>query len=130
MKFARIDTCWPTLRPTSLLPFNLHMYFRQKVVFCLLLKTFEYQIHMWQSQVEIEHYLLRISTVLLRSKRCRAVLLLRAGLIPAAKLCQCLISLHSAYEPRSTALQCSECGNAVEICNGIMFDFYPGLPHI
>ena len=30
----------------------------------------------------------------------------------------------------STALQCFERGNAVEIRNGIMFDFYPGLPHM
>ena len=29
----------------------------------------------------------------------------------------------------STALQLFECGNAVEIRDGIMFDFYPGLPH-
>ena len=29
----------------------------------------------------------------------------------------------------STALQCLERNNAVEIRNGIMFDFYPGLPH-
>ena len=30
----------------------------------------------------------------------------------------------------STALQRFERGNAVEICNGILFDFYPGLAHI
>ena len=30
----------------------------------------------------------------------------------------------------SSVLQCFECGNMVEICNGIMFHFYPGLPHI
>ena len=30
----------------------------------------------------------------------------------------------------SSALQHFERGNAIEICNGIMFDFYPGLPHI
>ena len=30
----------------------------------------------------------------------------------------------------STALQHFERGNAVKIRNGIMFDFYPGLPHI
>ena len=27
-------------------------------------------------------------------------------------------------------LQCFECSNVIEIHNGIMFDFYPGLPHI
>ena len=28
------------------------------------------------------------------------------------------------------ALQCFECGNAVELHNRIMFNFYPGLPHM
>ena len=30
----------------------------------------------------------------------------------------------------SSALQCFERSNVVKIRNGIMFDFYPGLPHI
>ena len=30
----------------------------------------------------------------------------------------------------STAIQHFERGNVVEIRNGIMFDFYPGLPHM
>ena len=30
----------------------------------------------------------------------------------------------------SFVLQHFERGNAIEIRNGIMFDFYPGLPHI
>ena len=30
----------------------------------------------------------------------------------------------------SLALQLFECGNMVKICNGIMFDFYPGLPQM
>ena len=30
----------------------------------------------------------------------------------------------------STALQHFERGDMVEIRNGIMFDFYPGLPHV
>ena len=30
----------------------------------------------------------------------------------------------------NTALQCFECGSTVKIPNVIMFDFYPGLPHI
>ena len=30
----------------------------------------------------------------------------------------------------STTLECFERGNTVEIRNEIMFDFYPGLPHI
>jgi len=31
---------------------------------------------------------------------------------------------------RSSLLERFERSNAIEICNGIMFDFYPGLPHI
>ena len=30
----------------------------------------------------------------------------------------------------SSALERFECSNAIEICNGIMFGFHPGLPHI
>ena len=30
----------------------------------------------------------------------------------------------------SSVLQCFERSNTVEICNGITFDFYPGLPHV
>ena len=65
------------------------------------------------------------------SKRCSAKLPLRAGLICAAKMHEYLISLHSTYEPcpnGCSALQ--QRGNAVEICNEIMFSFYTGLPYI
>ena len=31
---------------------------------------------------------------------------------------------------RSSVLKRFERGNKVELCNGIMFDFYLGLPHI
>ena len=40
-----------------------------------------YVQYMWQSRVEIDHIPLRDLTVLPRSKRCSAVLPLRAGLI-------------------------------------------------
>ena len=30
----------------------------------------------------------------------------------------------------SSALQCFERCNTIKICNGIMFNFYPGLPHL
>ena len=30
----------------------------------------------------------------------------------------------------SSALECFECSNAIELRNEIMFDFYPGLPHM
>ena len=41
-----------------------------------------------------------------------------------------LISLCSTYELHRFTLQCLEHGNTVEIHNGIMFDFYMGLPHM
>ena len=31
---------------------------------------------------------------------------------------------------RSFALQCFKRSNTVQICNGVMLDFYPGLPHM
>ena len=69
--------------------------------------------------------------MLLCSKHSSTELLLRVGHICPAKMHECLISLHSAYEPRRSAvLQRFERSNTVEICNGMMFDFYPGLPHI
>ena len=30
----------------------------------------------------------------------------------------------------SSALQLFKCSYVVELCNGIMFDFYQGLPHL
>ena len=36
----------------------------------------------------------------------------------------------SPTQKGSSALQCFKHGNAIEICNGIMFDFYPGLPGV
>ena len=50
---------------------------------------------MWQSRVEI---LLRISTMLMRSKRCSAELPLRVGLICIALMHGYLISLRSAFD--------------------------------
>ena len=50
-----------------------------------------------------------------------------------AHMCSEDVSLRSHMSPAlngSSALQCFECGNVVEICNGTMFDFYPRLPHI
>ena len=39
-------------------------------------------------------------------------------------------ALMSSALNRSSALECFECGNAMEIRNGIMFDFYLGLPRM
>ena len=62
---------------------------------------------------------LRVSTVLPCSKRCSAAFPLKAGVIRAMWTYLTLMQLCCAYEPH---------GNVVEICNGIRFDFYPGLP--
>ena len=86
---------------------------------------------MWQSRVEIIP--LHNLTVLPHLKRCSTKLLLRAGLICAAEMHQYLISLPTTYEPcpyGSSTLQHFERSKAVEIHNAIMFNFYPGLPHI
>ena len=37
----------------------------------------------------------------------------------------CIFALNGCF-----VLQCFEGGNAVELCNGVMFDFYTGLPHM
>ena len=34
------------------------------------------------------------------------------------------------YKLHRFALQCFKRSNAVQICNGVMLDFYPGLPHM
>ena len=56
---------------------------------------------------------------------------LRVGLICTEKLHQYMYdkSTYRVWASPLTEVLCYS-GNAVEICNGIMFDFYPGLPHI
>ena len=75
---------------------------------------------------------LRISTALPRSKRCNAGLLLRVGLIHAVQTCQVFISYIANVSPThngSAALQHLEHGTTIEIHNGIIINFYLGLPH-
>ena len=55
---------------------------------------------------------MRISIALLHSKRCSTELSLRVG------------------RNGNTVLPRFEHGDAIEICNGIMFDYYLGLPHM
>ena len=70
------------------------------------------------------------------SKRCSAELPLRVGLIhhmytyPSIHASSLHVHCMSPTFNGSFVLQHFECGNAVELCNGIMFDFYPGLPHM
>ena len=61
-------------------------------------------------------------------------LLLRMWLIFTAQACQVVMHLHSVYEPhpynRSSMLQHFKCSHMIEIHNRILFNFYPGLPHM
>ena len=88
---------------------------------------------MWQKSI-----LLSISISLLKyfdliTKRSTAELPLKAGLIA---LCEhgkyswvYPVRMSPAFNGISV-LERLKCGNAIEICNGIMFDFYPELPQI
>ena len=85
--------------------------------------TFVYHLHskahVWQSWVEIEHYseayfdCVTAFEVLCRCTNTRHIYAVRMS--PALNV--------------SSALQHFKRGNAIEIRNGIMFDFYLGLPH-
>ena len=86
---------------------------------------------MWQSQVEIEHYSIAYFD------RVAAFEVLQRSTSVKGKAHTCsedyLINLHSAMSPTlngSAALQHFEHDKTVEICNGMMFDFYPGLPQM
>ena len=79
--------------------------------------------------------ILRILTTSPCSKSCSAELLSKARLIHTAYMHGYLISLCIARKSsalnRSSVLQHFEDSNAIEIPNRIMmFDFYPGLPHM
>ena len=79
--------------------------------------------------------ILRILTTSPCSKCCSAELLSKARLIHTAYMHGYLISLCIARKSsalnRSSVLQHFEDSNAIEIPNRIMmFDFYPGLPHM
>ena len=47
-----------------------------------------------------------------------------------SSICQVYIVSMSPTHNRSSVLQPFECGNAVEMLNRIIFDFYPALPHV
>ena len=89
-------------------------------------------LHLWQPQVGIEQYSVAYFDPLPRSKHSSAELLLRVG---SYALCKCgkyswvyPVSMSPTLSG-SSALEHFERGNAIEIRN-IMFDFYPGLPHL
>ena len=93
--------------------------------------------HVWQSRVEIKHYsVVQFDCVTVFEALWRKTSV-KGMVIHAAKMHEYmyLLSLCSCMSPtlnKSSALQCFECSNTVidKIHNGIMLDFYPGLPHI
>ena len=84
--------------------------------------------HMWLPYVEINIIPLRISIVSLRSKR-------RISELPLRVLCKCSNYWCNYAWCRSPALngnseiQHFECSDVIKTCDGIIFDFYMGLPH-
>ena len=88
---------------------------------------------MWQSQIEIEHY----SVVYFDRITVFEALEHTTSVKGGAQMRSTAASMRKVYIARmsfapngSTALQRFERGNTVKIHNGIVFDFYPGLPHI
>ena len=87
---------------------------------------------MWQSRVEIEHYSVAYCITCVRST---VTQYFRYGRGSYA-LCKLMNTWHiytACMGPTpngSSALQHFERGNAIEIHNRIVFDFYPGLPHM
>ena len=87
---------------------------------------------MRQSWVEIEHY----SVVYFDRITAFKALQHRTSVKGSYTLCRlirysCSLAVHMSPSLNgSFALQRFECGNMVQLCNGIMYDFYPGLPHI
>ena len=83
---------------------------------------------MWQSWVELNIIPLRILFALLRSKRSSMKLPLRVGSYALGKLMNTYhvytVRMNSALN-ESSALEHFECGNTIEIRNGIMFRFLP-----
>ena len=86
---------------------------------------------MWQSQVEIQHY----SVVYFNCITAFEVLYHRTSIKSGADMrCVNVVSIHEFTQSPSlngsSTLEHFKRSNAIEIRNGIMFDFYPGLPHM
>ena len=86
---------------------------------------------MWQSQVEIQHY----SIVYFNPITAFEVLYHRTSVKGGADMrCVNMVSIHKFTQSPSlngsSVLEHFNSSNAIEIRNEIMFDFYPGLPHM
>ena len=86
---------------------------------------------MWQSQVEIQHY----SVVYFDPITAFEVLYRRTSVKGGVDMrCVNVVSIHKFTQSPSlngsSVLEHFKRSNAIEIRNEIMFDFYPGLPHM
>ena len=94
---------------------------------------YTYISNLWQSWVEIEHYFMAHFDHIPCLKRSNRVLLLWVGLNV-----RCVNSwmldrfTKRIWAPPFTEVLCYrfKCGNVNETCNGIMLNFYLGLPHL
>ena len=96
--------------------------------------------NMWQSQVEIKQYFVAYFVCTLRSNHSTVELPLWAVAVGGGRCSYVLGKLMNTYHVYtahmsltlngSSALGRFKRSNVIEIHNGIMFDFYPGLPYI
>ena len=83
---------------------------------------------MWQSQVEIKHYSVGYFDRITAFEALYSRTSIKGG---ADTCCMNVVSIPRAPPLNgSSALEHFERSNATEIRNGIMFNFYPGLPHL
>ena len=88
---------------------------------------------MWQSPVEIEHYVFhcvfrahyRVRSAVTQNFRYR-----HGGHTRWVNVSITYEFTQRILAPPATEVQHYERGNAIAMCNRIMFDFYPGLPHM
>ena len=90
---------------------------------------FVWQTHVWQSRIEFEYHSSHISSTSPSLTHCSAKLPLKAGLIHTSQTYQTFVHM-SPTPSGSSAPQLVKLSDAFEICNGIIFDFYPGLAHV
>ena len=89
-------------------------------------------LYMWQSRVEIKHYSVAYLDHCVRSALAQNFHY-RQGSYALGKLMNTyhIYTVHMSLALNgSSALEHFECSNVIEIRNGKMFNFYPGLPHM
>ena len=113
---------------------------RAEIYFCTLRScVLCYCRHLWQSHVEIEDYSVMFfnHTAVFEVSYCSTSI--KGGghtyVCTCFLMCECLMSPHTSphMSPtlnESSAIQRFECSDAIEIRDGILFDFYTGLPQL